>query len=77
LKENLQKAQSRMKVYADKLITEMSFEIGDWVYLRLQPYRQKSVALRRNLKHAPRFFGPYQIIQKVGSIAYKFDLPLE
>jgi len=35
LKENLQKAQSRMKLYADKLITERSFEIGDWVYLRL------------------------------------------
>jgi hypothetical protein len=77
LKENLQKAQSRMEVYADKLRIEQSFKIGDWVYLHLQPYYQKSVALRRNLKLAPRFFGPFQIIQKVGSVAYKLALPPE
>lgn len=75
LKENLTKAQSRMKTYADKLRTERSFDVGEWVYLRLQPYRQKSIAMRRNLKLAPRFYGPYQIIQKLGSVAYKLDLP--
>jgi hypothetical protein len=71
----LQKAQSRIKIYVDKLRIERSFEIGDWVYLCLQPYRKKSVALCRNLKLAPRFFGPYQIIQNIGSVAYKLDLP--
>jgi hypothetical protein len=38
-----------MNVYANKNCTEREFQEGDWVYLRLQPYRQKSVAMRKNL----------------------------
>lgn len=50
LKENLEIAQNRMKQNADKSRLERSFEVGESVYLKLQPYRQNSVALRRNLK---------------------------
>ncbi|KAL0408452.1 UNVERIFIED_CONTAM: Transposon Ty3-G Gag-Pol polyprotein [Sesamum radiatum] len=52
-KVNLREAQNRMKHYADKKRTERVFQVGDSVYLRLQPYRQNSVQLRRNLKLAP------------------------
>jgi hypothetical protein len=45
------------------------------VYLRLQLYRQLSVAWHRNHKLSPRFYGPFTIIQKVGTIAYRLDLP--
>ena len=43
LKENLQTAQNQQKLYADRHRVEWSFEVGDLVYLRLQPYRQSSL----------------------------------
>ena len=64
-----------MKLYADRKPYRHSFEVGEWVYLRLQPYRHSSVALYQNLKLSPRFFGPFQIIQRVGEVAYKLKLP--
>lgn len=61
LKENLNMARERMKIQADKTITERRFEVGDWVYLRLQPYHQKLVNNKRNCKLAPYFYGPFQV----------------
>lgn len=64
-----------MKKQADLHRTERVFEVGDWVYFRLQPYRQHLVALWRVLKLSPRFFGPYKILPKIGTVAYKLKLP--
>lgn len=75
IKEGLEVAQERMKVLADKGRCDMQFDVGDWVYLKLQPYRQPSVEFERNLKLATRYYGPYQIIAKVGKVAYKLLLP--
>nr|XP_027069090.1 uncharacterized protein LOC113694467 [Coffea arabica] len=75
LKRNLQEAQDRMKFYADQSRSERSFIVGDWVHLRLQPYRQMSVELRNNTKLFAEYFGPYQVIQKIGEVAYKLKLP--
>ncbi|KAA8517141.1 hypothetical protein F0562_017434 [Nyssa sinensis] len=55
--------------------TERNFDIGDWVYLRLQPYKQHLVVQRKNLKLSPRFYGPYQIVERIGRVAYRLDLP--
>ena len=49
LGDNLLKAQNRMKQNADRLRFDRSFEVGDLVYLKLQPYRQTTMALRRDL----------------------------
>lgn len=58
-KENLSKAQQRIKILADKGRTEIDFSVGDWFYLKLQPYRQSSVTLRKNMKLARKFYVPY------------------
>ena len=44
------------------------------VFLKLQPYRQTSVTLRRSIKMNPRYYGPYKILQKMGVMAYKLLL---
>lgn len=58
----------------NKRLTEF-FLVGDWVYLKLQPYRQSSAVVRRNLKLSSKFYGPYEIIEKYGLVAYKLKLP--
>ncbi|GAU11620.1 hypothetical protein TSUD_346120 [Trifolium subterraneum] len=75
LKNNLLKAQQYMKKQADKHRIELQFQIGDLVLVKLQPYRQHSVALRKNQKLGLRYFGPFEIIAKVGAVAYKLKLP--
>ena len=74
LKFYLQRAQNRMKQQLDKKRSEMSFEMDDLVYVKLQPYRQTAVANRRCLKLSTRYFGPYKVLAKVGTVAYKLDL---
>ncbi|KAL9447417.1 hypothetical protein AB3S75_014979 [Citrus x aurantiifolia] len=64
LRHNLSVARDRMKSQADQNRREVSFMVGDYVYLKLQPYRQTSMAFRRSMKLAPRFYGPYQIVEK-------------
>ncbi|XP_071919012.1 uncharacterized protein [Coffea arabica] len=75
IKENLTKAQSRMKSFADRHKTERTLQVGDWVFLKLQPYRQQTVAIRKSLKLTTKYYGPFQIIAKVGAVAYKLQLP--
>lgn len=75
LKDNLHQAQARMKALADKGRRDISFEVGDWVYVRFRPYRQLSMRLQRYSKLSRRFFGPFKILQRIGVVAYKLDLP--
>lgn len=75
LKFHLSRAQHRMKQEADKHRTERPFAVGDWVFVKLQPYRQLSLKDHSFKKLSAKFFGPFQIIARVGSVAYTLDLP--
>jgi len=71
LKNNLLKAQHYMKKYANRKHSQLEFNVGDLVLVKLQPYRQHSVALRKNQKLGLRYFGPFLVLQKNGYVAYK------
>ncbi|GAU35592.1 hypothetical protein TSUD_295280 [Trifolium subterraneum] len=73
--QNLHKAQQAMKFQADKKRLPMEFTIGDMVLVKLQPYRQTVVATRANHKSSLKYFGPFPVTAKIGSIAYKLQLP--
>ncbi|XP_019459958.1 PREDICTED: DNA gyrase subunit A, chloroplastic/mitochondrial-like [Lupinus angustifolius] len=77
LKGNLVKAQNLMKQQADKHRRNVEFQEGDWVFLKLQPYKMRSLALRPYAKLAPRYYGPFQIETRVGTVAYKLVLPAQ
>jgi hypothetical protein len=75
IKQHLNMAALCMKHQADKGRSERQFEVGDKVFMKLQPYVQSLVANRANQKLSFKFFGPFEIQQKVGSVAYKLSLP--
>ncbi|KAE8696650.1 Proliferating cell nuclear antigen [Hibiscus syriacus] len=76
VKQQLELTSNRMNQQADKSISERVFTIGDLVYLKLQPYMQSSITLRKKLKLAAKYYGPYKIMEKVGEVAYRLDLPV-
>jgi len=75
LKNNLLKAQNRMKCRANGKHRDIQFLVGDHVFVKLQPYCQSSIALRKNHKLGMRYFGPFEILERIGPVAYKLKLP--
>ena len=60
---------------ADRHRSERSFELGDWVFVKFQPYRQQSVVQRSSHNISPKYYEPYKIIDKIGPMAYRLQLP--
>jgi hypothetical protein len=75
LRKKLAKAQLVMKAQADKHRRDDPFAVGDWAYVKLQPYRQTSLSGVMYHKLSKRFYGPYLITSRVGPVAYKLALP--
>jgi hypothetical protein len=72
--ESLKVAQSRQKSYADKRRRDLSFEIGDFVYLKVSPMRG-TCRFKVKGKLAPRYVGPFKIVDRRGEVAYQLELP--
>jgi len=64
-----------MKAQADKHKTDREYAMGDLMNVKLQPYHQFSVAQRLDHKLAPKFFSPFPVVLRIGSVAYRLQLP--
>ena len=64
LKDYLTMAQNHMRKQADQHCSERSFEVGVWVFLRLQPYKHMSLKqAKKDNKLSPKYYGPYKVLQ--------------
>ncbi|KAK1664428.1 hypothetical protein QYE76_052587 [Lolium multiflorum] len=76
IREYLKTAQSRQKSYADKRRREMTFEIGDFVYLKVSPLKGMQ-RFQVKGKLAPRYVGPFKVLSRRGEVSYQLELPEE
>jgi hypothetical protein len=74
IRENLRAAQMRQKSYHDKAKAPRVFEVGNYVYLKVSPTKGvQRFGVKGKL--APRYIGPYEVTEKLGTVAYRIRLP--
>ncbi|GKE99803.1 putative reverse transcriptase domain-containing protein [Tanacetum coccineum] len=76
IKDRLKAARDRQKSYADKRRKPLEFSVGDYVLLKVSPWKGV-VRFGKKGKLAPRFVGPFEIVEKVGPVAFRLDFPEE
>ncbi|GJU12144.1 putative reverse transcriptase domain-containing protein [Tanacetum coccineum] len=76
IKENLKAARDRQKSYVDCGCKPLEFEVGDCVLLKVTPWKG-AVRFRKKGKLAPRYVGPFEILERIGLVAYRLRLPEE
>lgn len=75
IRKKLLRVQQQMKDSADSHRRDVQYSVGDWVYVRLRPYRQLSTTRTTYHRLGKRYFGPFQITATVGQVAYHLALP--
>ncbi|KAL0551316.1 hypothetical protein IC582_010402 [Cucumis melo] len=74
IRSRMNTAQSRQKSYADVRRKDLEFEIGDKVFLKVAPMKGV-LRFERRGKLSPRFVGPFEILERIGPVAYRLALP--
>jgi hypothetical protein len=76
IQANIPAAQSHQKSYADERRSPLEFEVGDHVYLQVSPMKGvRCIGIKGKL--APRYIGPYPVIDKYGPTSYQVELPVK
>jgi hypothetical protein len=77
IKERLIQSQVTMKSYQDQKRREVVFQEGDWVWLKLPQRAAVGITAPTHSKLGPKYYGPYQVMQKVGEATYKLNFQAE
>ncbi|KAF8105834.1 hypothetical protein N665_0154s0004 [Sinapis alba] len=74
VRDRMREAQDRHKNYADRRRKDLKFEVSDLVYLKMITFKGRSRVSRKR-KLDPRYLSLFKIVERVGKVAYKLDLP--
>ncbi|VFQ97977.1 unnamed protein product [Cuscuta campestris] len=76
IRDRLRAASDRQKSYADLKRRDREYNVGDMVFLKVSPWK-KVLRFGKKGKLSPRFIGPYRILERIGAVAYRLELPPE
>ncbi|KAK8934756.1 hypothetical protein KSP39_PZI014457 [Platanthera zijinensis] len=77
IRDRMLEAQSRQDKYYDARHRQVEFQVGDRVFLKIRPMHGVSRVRGRRKKLSPRYMGPYRILERIGPLAYRLELPPE
>ena len=76
IRQRLKSSNDRQKSYADLKMKDIEYEVGDKVFLKVSPWR-KVLRFRKKGNLSLRFIGPYEVLKRIGPVAYRLALPPE
>ena len=74
IRDRLKITQNRQKSYADNHCRDLEFEVGDMVFLKISPWKGV-LRFGKSGKLSPLYIGPYMIVERIGKVAYRLELP--
>ena len=74
IRDRLKISQDQQKSYSNNRRRDLEFEVGDMVFLRISPWKGV-LRFGKHGKLSPRYIGPYRIVERIGEVAYRLELP--